>query len=267
MGAMAAPYWTVDAFTSAPFAGNPAAVVWLEAPRDAAWMRSVAREMNLSETAFIHPEKTCSFGLRWFTPAVEVRLCGHATLATAHVLAQEGQLARGSAARFETLSGVLTARAVETGIELDFPARPARPAEPPAGLLEALGARAIAVARSAEDWLVELADEDAVRALSPDFRGLGRIDARGVIATARARVGPHDFVSRFFAPAAGIDEDPVTGSAHCTLAPWWAAKLGRTELLGFQASARGGEVRTRLARERVLLTGGAVTVARGQILV
>jgi len=263
------PLFQVDAFTAEPFAGNPAAVCLLEDDADPGWMQRVAAEMNLSETAFLHPDGTGRFGLRWFTPAVEVELCGHATLASAHVLWTEGLTGDGRALRFDTASGMLTARPGGDGtIWLDFPATPAEPVDPPAGLLEGLsGAAARWVGRGRFDYLVELEDEAAVRGLAPDVRRLEGLGPRGVIATAAGDgSGGHDFVSRYFAPAAGIDEDPVTGSAHCTLGPFWAERLGRTELTGFQASARGGLVQVRPSGDRVLLGGRAVTVLRGQLV-
>jgi PhzF family phenazine biosynthesis protein len=262
---MSIPVYTVDAFTEQAFAGNPAAVCLLEAPRDDAWMQSIAAEMNLSETAFLVPHAGDGFDLRWFTPAVEVALCGHATLASAHVLWESGTLGAKDAARFHTKSGVLTAARNGHGIELDFPARPADPAEAPDGLLEALGVSPKFTGKSAYDWLVEVANEREVRAARPDFAAIAQTPARGVILTARAAANDDgiDFVSRFFAPRAGVLEDPVTGSAHCTLAPYWAAKLGRTELTGRQLSARGGVVRVRLDGDRVTLGGQAVTVMKG----
>ena len=255
----------VDAFTDRPFGGNPAAVCVLTGARDAEWMQRVAEEMNLAETAFLVPGPD-GYELRWFTPACEVDLCGHATLASAHVLWEEGLLEPGATARFHTRSGLLTATRSEGLIWLDFPATPAAAAAPPAGLLEALGATPRWSGRSPFDWLLELDSETAVRRLDPELSRLARIDARGVIVTALATDGRHDFVSRFFAPAAGVPEDPVTGSAHCALAPHWAERLGRTELSGYQASRRGGTVRTRLVGDRVLLGGTAVTVMRGEVL-
>jgi PhzF family phenazine biosynthesis protein len=256
----------VDSFTDRPFRGNPAAVCILDAPRDASWMRDVAREMNLSETAFV-VARGAHFDLRWFTPEVEVDLCGHATLAAAHVLFEDGVLASDAIAHFETKSGRLSARRRGDWIEMDFPATRAVAADPPGGLLDALGvASPTFVAKNASDYLVELVDEREVRAVSPDMRALARTEARGVIVTARSSDPTFDFVSRFFAPRVGIDEDPVTGSAHCTLGPHWSLKLGRAELTGYQASARGGTVRTRVQGERVLLAGQAVTVLRGTLL-
>jgi PhzF family phenazine biosynthesis protein len=255
----------VDAFTDRPFAGNPAAVCILDGPRDDGWMQRVAREMNLAETAFLLGRRD-GYDLRWFTPGVEVDLCGHATLASAHVLWEEERLGREEAARFHTRSGLLTASRQDGLIWLDFPSTPAREEPAPAALVEALGATPRWTGRSPFDWLVELESERVVRALDPDLSRLARIEARGIIVTAPAEGGTHDFVSRFFAPAAGIPEDPVTGSAHCALAPFWRARLGLDELLGYQASARGGTVRTRCVKDRVLLGGSAVTVMRGEVL-
>jgi PhzF family phenazine biosynthesis protein len=268
------PLFQVDAFTTEPFVGNPAAVCLLEEQdADPGWMQRVAAEMNLSETAFLRPgPEPGSYGLRWFTPTVEVELCGHATLASAHVLWTEGRVEAGRPIRFDTASGDLAARAAGDGtIWLDLPATPAEPAEPPDGLLEALGGGPVRwVGRGRFDYLVELADETAVRGLAPDLRRLGRLSSLGVIVTAKAdgAAGPGscDFVSRYFAPAAGIDEDPVTGAAHCTLGPFWAARLGRDELTGFQASARGGLVQVRPEGDRVRLGGRAVTVLRGRLV-
>lgn len=254
----------VDAFADRPFAGNPAAVCLLDGPRDEGWMQSVAMEMNLSETAFLLPQDD-GFRLRWFTPAVEVALCGHATLASAHALWEDGVLAESDEARFHTLSGLLTARKEGEWIYLDFPAKPEDETEAPAGLADALGATPVYVGRSQFDLLVEVEDEAAVRALAPDLVLLRQVEARGVIVTARADGGGLDFVSRFFAPRVGVDEDPVTGSAHCVLAPYWARKLGRDALTGFQASRRGGIVRVRAADDRVILGGQAVTVLRGTL--
>jgi PhzF family phenazine biosynthesis protein len=256
----------VDAFADRPFAGNPAAVCVLPGERDAAWMQDVAREMNLSETAFLLRQED-GFRLRWFTPAVEVELCGHATLASAHVLWEDGWLAASETARFHTRSGLLTARRDGEWIWLDFPAAPPHPAEPHPDLLPALGIEAPRyVGGSRWDVLVEVESEPAVRALQPDIAALRRVPMRGVIVTARSDSLEHDFVSRWFGPAVGVDEDPVTGSAHCVLAPFWAERLGRDELTGYQASARGGVVRVRVRGERVGLGGRAVTVLRGELV-
>jgi len=256
----------VDAFTDRPFSGNPAAVVVLEKPVDERWMQNVALEMNLAETAFLVRRRDEDFDLRWFTPAVEVDLCGHATLASAHVLWEDGHLARDARARFHTRSGVLTADRRDGSIVLDFPATPAQKVEPPEGLIRALGVRDTYVGKNAFDYLVEVDSEAVVRATTPDFGALGAIGGRGVIVTARASSAGFDFVSRFFAPAAGINEDPVTGSAHCTLGPFWAARLAKTSFVAYQASPRGGVVRVELAGDRVLLGGQAVTVLRGELV-
>jgi len=256
----------VDAFTNRPFAGNPAAVCVLPSAPTEQWMRDVAREMNLSETAFLVPEND-GYRLRWLTPAVEVDLCGHATVASAHVLWEDGHLPAGQQARFYTRSGLLTADRAGDWIELNFPAKVAEPAEAPEGLLSSLGvAQARFVGRNAWDYLVEIDSDETLRALSPDHSSLRKIPVRGVIVTARPANGEFDFVSRFFAPGSGIDEDPVTGSAHTALGPYWAGKLGKKEFTAFQASVRGGVVRVRLDGDRVILGGQAVTVMTGSLL-
>lgn len=256
----------VDAFTDRPYAGNPAAVCVLPGAADEGWMRDVAREMNLSETAFLHPEGA-AWRLRWFTPLAEVDLCGHATLAAAHVLWEDGHLAPAEPAGFETRSGRLGAARQGAWIELDFPGTPPSEAAAPPGLLQALGvAQPRWVGRSRFDYLVELADASQVRSLQPDYGALVRVATRGVIVTAPGDVAGVDFVSRFFGPAVGVDEDPVTGSAHCCLGPFWGARLGRAALVGYQASARGGTVRVALQGDRVRLGGQAVTVLRGELV-
>ncbi|HEV8398568.1 MAG TPA: PhzF family phenazine biosynthesis protein [Gemmatimonadales bacterium] len=262
---MPLPIIQVDAFTDRPFAGNPAAVCLLPAAAETQWMQDVAREMNLSETAFLVP-RSGEFDLRWFTPAVEIDLCGHATLASAHVLWEEGHLPATTQARFHTRSGLLTADRTGDWIELDFPATRAEPAPAPAGLNAAIGVTPRFVGRSRFDYLLEVDGEEIVRGCKPDFGALARVDVRGVIVTSRAAASSYDFVSRFFAPRAGVDEDPVTGSAHCALAPYWTEKLGRAALVGYQASARGGTVRVRLRDDRVILGGQAVTVLRGTLM-
>jgi PhzF family phenazine biosynthesis protein len=259
--------YQADAFTDVPFRGNPAAVCPLPEARGEAWMADVAREMNLSETAFLVRRPDGAFDLRWFTPAAEVPLCGHATLASAHVLWETGAAPAGETLRFHTKSGVLTADRLPDGaIELDFPARPTEEAPAPEGLADALGAAPRFVGKSTLDYLVEVASEDVVRGLAPDIRRLRALPVRGVIVTAKASTAGFDFVSRFFAPGVGVDEDPVTGSAHCTLAPFWATRLGKAEMTGYQASARGGVVRVRLVGDRVKLGGRAVTVLRGELV-
>ena len=256
----------VDAFTPVPFGGNPAAVCVLrEAPAEQ-WMRDVAREMNLSETAFLTPENG-HYRLRWLTPAVEVDLCGHATLASAHVLWQDGHLPEGQQARFQTRSGLLTADRRGEWIEMDFPVKLAAKSEAPPELLPALGVKSARfVGRNAFDYLVEVDSEAILRGLSPDHTTLRKLPVRGIIVTARGESGGFDFVSRFFAPGSGIDEDPVTGSAHTALAPYWKDRLGKSEMVGFQASARGGVVKVRVNGDRVILGGQAVTVMTGELL-
>jgi PhzF family phenazine biosynthesis protein len=257
---------TVDAFTNTPFAGNPAAVCVMPEPRPDAWLRNVAREMNLSETAFLVP-RNGDFDLRWLTPAVEVDLCGHATVAGAHVLWEDGHLPPGKQARFHTRSGLLTADRRGDWIELDFPVKIATAADPPVELLPALGVISpLAVTKNVFDYLVEVESEEQLRALKPDHSTLRKIPVRGVIVTARSSTPEFDFISRFFAPGSGIDEDPVTGSAHTALGPYWGAKLGKAEMTGYQASARGGVVRVRLNGERVILGGQAVTVMQASLL-
>lgn len=263
---MSTPIYQVDAFSREAFGGNPAAVCILESSRDAAWMQSVAEENNLAETAFVERRED-GFGLRWFTPLVEVALCGHATLASAHVLWTEGDVPDDQPIRFHTLSGVLTATRRDFAIELDFPSQDASPADPAPGLLEALGiASPVYVGRNQFDYLVQVESATKLRDLAPDFARLRNIETRGVIVTAESDSTKFDFLSRFFAPAAGIDEDPVTGSAHCCLAPYWQERLGKSELTGFQASPRGGIVGVRVAGERTFLAGEACTVIKGELV-
>ncbi|HEX8298841.1 MAG TPA: PhzF family phenazine biosynthesis protein [Rubricoccaceae bacterium] len=257
----------VDAFADRPFSGNPAAVCVLDAPAEAAWMQAVAGEMNLSETAFVVPDGAGAFGLRWFTPTVEVDLCGHATLAAAHVLFETGALAPDDAARFDTRSGRLVVRtAGEAGYTMDFPATPPEPADTPPGT-DAVFGESVWTGRSRFDLFLVLPSEAAVRALAPDPAAVAALGARGVIATALANAdAPYDVVSRFFAPGAGVPEDPVTGSAHCAIGPYWAGHLGTSTLRCFQASRRGGHVGVCVAGDRVELTGRAVTVLRGALV-
>jgi PhzF family phenazine biosynthesis protein len=265
----------VDAFTSKPFAGNPAAVCILPEPGDAKWMQDVAREMNMSETAFLvrsrfpgsrNAGQSDGYDLRWFTPVVEVELCGHATLASAHVLWEEGHLRSEQQARFHTLSGLLTAERKGDWIEMDFPATPEQPTQSPPGLADMLGASPRYVGKNQFDYFVELDSEDVVKNLRPNFSMIEKLPVRGVIVTAKSSSGECDFVSRFFGPQSGVAEDPVTGSSHCCLGPYWGKKLNKTELVGYQASARGGVVRVRLGGNRVYLQGQAVTVLRGELL-
>lgn len=255
----------VDAFTQVAFRGNPAGVCFAPRGVDDEWLQRVAAEMNLSETAFLWPEGD-AWRLRWLTPRVEVDLCGHATLAAAHVLWETGRLPEDAPAKFLTRSGALSARRLPDGrIELDFPATPPSPEEPPAGLLAALRLeRAETVLKTRFDYLVVVDEERIVRELRPSFGALAELDVRGVIVSAAGESGP-DIVSRFFAPGAGVDEDPVTGSAHCALAPYWSARLGKPVLSAYQASDRGGALEIELCGERVALRGHAVTVLTGEL--
>ena len=262
---MSIPITIVDAFTDKAFSGNPAAVCVLEQDPDRQWMQNVAREMNLSETAFVVPRGD-AWALRWFTPLVEVDLCGHATLASAHVLWEMGRAERDLAVRFRTRSGELLAKREGGQVWLDFPALASVWADAPPMLGDALGAHVVAVAKSNFDYLVELESEAVVRDLKPDLGMLASLAARGIIVTAAATTPGFDFVSRFFAPRVGVPEDPVTGSAHCVLAPYWGERLGKTGMLAYQASARGGVVQVERVGERVMLGGKAVTVVRGQLL-
>jgi predicted PhzF superfamily epimerase YddE/YHI9 len=263
---MSQPVTVVDAFTDRPFAGNPAAVCVLREPKPNEWMQQVAAELNLAETAFLLRSRD-GFALRWFTPTVEVDLCGHATLASAHVLYQDAYLPREETARFHTRSGLLTASLNGTRIMLDFPATPPAEERPPSDLLSGLRLESARwIGRSRFDYLVEVGSEAEVRALAPEFAVLGRLEARGAIVTSRADGDqPYDFVSRFFAPGAGIPEDPVTGSAHCALAPYWRSTFGRDAMVGYQASARGGTVYVECRGNRVMLGGNAVTVWTGYL--
>ena len=261
---MGIPVFQVDAFTAKAFSGNPAAVCLLEEEAEVQWMQSVAAEMNLSETAFLVPQND-GFGLRWFTPTTEVDLCGHATLASAHVLWEKGRLVENETAHFHTRSGLLTAELRGDWIELDFPSTPADPIEPPVGLSSLIGSVPKFVGRSRFDLLIELTDAEELSDLDADFMGLSSLPVRGFIVTAKSDVPEYDFLSRFFAPATGVQEDPVTGSAHCALAPYWAEKFGKTEMVGFQASLRGGVVKVKYVGDRVKLFGQAVTVLRGEL--
>jgi predicted PhzF superfamily epimerase YddE/YHI9 len=262
---MALPITVVDAFTDSPFSGNPAAVCVLEREPERHWMQQVAREMNLAETAFLLKRED-AWALRWFTPTVEVDLCGHATLASAHVLWQDGVLAPEATATFRTKSGILTAARRKDWIWLDFPTLPCEWADAPPSLREVLGTGTKAVARSRHDMLVELDSEAVVRDLKPDLELLSRLPVRGLIVTAVATTPGFDFVSRFFAPQVGVPEDPVTGSAHCALGPYWSERLGKDVMLAYQASARGGVVKVEMRGERIGLGGQAVTVLRAELL-
>ena len=268
----------VDAFADGPFTGNPAGVCLLGTAVPDAWMQALAGEINLSETAFVGPAASQPLPLRWFTPAAEVELCGHATLASAHVLWETGRMPRDEAIRFTTLSGILTATRSGDWIQLDFPATPAVEADVPPGLLAALGLAdgPRFCGRSRFDYLIEVESERTVRELEPDLPRLARLPVRGVIVTSRSEDPPalgdsatgarYDFVSRFFAPAVAVNEDPVTGSAHASLSPYWTARLGRQELIGYQASRRGGFVRVRSAGDRVIIGGRALTTMRAELM-
>lgn len=267
---MSIPITTVDAFTDRPFSGNPAAVCWLDEPRDAAWMQSLAAEMNLSETAFVSPAEG-GVSLRWFTPAVEVPLCGHATLASAHALWSTSRVAAGATIRFFTASGELVATSKDGWIALDFPRYEHTNDSATDDVTTALGVTPVESVRLAPEaghapcFIVRLENERAVRDTAPDFAALRETGAT-VSVTAEGDASDVDFVSRFFAPQAGIDEDPVTGAAHCWLAPFWTSRLGRQAFTAHQVSARGGTVRVTLAGERVRLEGQAVTVMEARLL-
>lgn len=255
----------VDAFTGKAFAGNPAAVCLMDAPRDATWMQEVAREMNLSETAFVEkaPE---GFGLRWFTPEVEVDLCGHATLASAHVLWEEGTVDADASITFSTRSGPLICHQRRDRIEMDFPSRPVTEVDAPHGLAQAVGVSPVSVWHGAIGYVLELRSEAEVRDARPDFQKLAGVPGGWTCITAPATTGGFDFVSRFFAIASGIDEDPVTGAAHCALGDFWSKRTGRMEFRAYQCSARGGVVFVRVDGDRVHLGGQAVTVLRGELV-
>ncbi len=266
---MYAPIIQVDAFTTQRFSGNPAAVCLLAEEADPSWMQAVAAEMNLSETAFVRRVKDNTFSIRWFTPTVEVPLCGHATLASAHALWEHKHVEASETITFKAKGSILTATPESGWICLDFPAMPVGPTATPKGLVEGLGGEPIGVYESSGSFpmvLAEMNDADAVRALKPDFARMRHDTIDACIVTARDDTGEFDFVSRFFGPGVGVDEDPVTGSAHCSLGPFWSAKLGKTDLVGHQVSARGGVVRVRSRGDRVDLLGQAVTVMRGELL-
>lgn len=256
----------IDAFTSSAFRGNTAGVCIPDGPADAMWMQQVASELKHSETAFLFP-KDSGWNLRWFTPVKEVELCGHATLAAAFTLWETGRVPPNEEISFDTLSGILVVRQDGDWISMDFPAEPASISMPVPGLGQALGVEPLYTGRNKFDYLVELPLADDVCSLEPDMEALTAIRARGIIVTAVSDSPNFDFVSRFFAPSVGIPEDPVTGSAHCCLGPYWGDKLGRTDLVGFQCSARGGVVRVKLNGDRVIIRGHAVHVFAGKLLV
>jgi len=256
--------YQVDAFAEKPFSGNPADVCILNEKLDEKLMQNIAREMNLSETAFLVKEGE-EYNLRWFTPDAEVDLCGHATLASAHILWEKGYLRKDQKAKFSTKSGLLTAKMNKGWIELNFPTILEEKTKPPVELLEALGVEAIYVGKNKFDYLVEVESEEIVATIKPDFMKLLKVPVRGVIVTSKAK--EYDFVSRFFAPEVGVWEDPVTGSAHCCLGPYWQKKLNKDEFVAYQASERGGILRVKVVDERVLISGKAVTVLEGELLI
>jgi PhzF family phenazine biosynthesis protein len=262
---MSTPLYLVDAFTDRAFSGNPAAVCLPDGLRDPVWMQAAAAEMNQAETAFVRPRADGDWDLRWFTPTVEVELCGHATLASAHVLWATGRVPPAAPIRFHTQSGVLSCTDSGGRIEMDFPAEPAAAVQSPAEEAFALGAAPTFVGRNRMDMLVVLDSAAEVRNLAPDLGQVAKIKARGVIVTARSDLPEADFVSRFFAPQSGVAEDPVTGSAHCCLGPYWRGVLGKDDLIGYQASKRGGTVWVRCAGDRVILGGSAVLVVEGHL--
>jgi PhzF family phenazine biosynthesis protein len=261
---MSLPLFQVDAFTDQLFAGNPAAVCLLDKKREDHWMQQLAAEMNLSETAFLLKQSD-DYSLRWFTPRVEVELCGHATLASAHVLFEMGLIASGEEAHFHTLSGLLTARKTGDWIELNFPTQPPKAIEPPEAIIKAVGIHPGYCGKSNGKYLFEVANEEIIRNLQPEFAVIKNLTKEDIIVTSVASTPGFDFVSRFFAPSIGIDEDPVTGSAHCVLAPYWQGRLGKTEFKAYQASARGGVLRVRLAGDRTFISGQAVTVFKTEL--
>lgn len=263
---MSLTIYQVDAFTSVPFKGNPAGVCILDGPAGEEWMQSVALEMNLAETAFLYRSGE-RYNLRWFTPTVEVDLCGHATLASAHVLWETGLLAHNCKAEFDTRSGLLTAWADNGAIEMDFPKDEEKECDLPVELGQALGVKPLYTGRATFDYILELESENAVEGLKPDFDLLKKVPMRGVMVTSLTDSDKYDFVSRFFAPSAGINEDHATGSAHCCLGPYWEKRLGKKELRAYQASPRGGELSVRTKGDRVVLGGNAVTVLRCELIV
>ncbi|KYG01599.1 isomerase [Sorangium cellulosum] len=256
------PIYQVDAFTSRLFAGNPAAVMLMDRFLDDSLLRNIAAENNLAETAFLVPDGE-RYRLRWFTPTTEVPLCGHATLASAAVVMERLEPGR-TEVIFESASGPLTVRRTQTGYVMNFPSRPSVPTPPPPNLAEALGAAPVEVLTDTFNYIAVLEDAQAVRALSPDIAAIARMDRAGVVVTAPGDAS-YDFVSRYFAPAKGIPEDPVTGGAHCALTPYWAARLNKTAFFAFQASRRGGELVCRLVDGRVELEGACVFYLEGKV--
>jgi PhzF family phenazine biosynthesis protein len=257
--------YQVDAFTDKPFTGNPAGVCILDKPADKNWMQNVAKEMAISETAFLYPEDS-GYNLRWFTPNAEVDLCGHATLASAHLLWEKCYADKEDILEFHTKSGTLTATLKEGWIGLDFPVLDEEETEVPEGLVEALGIKPVYVGRNIFDYIVEVSSEEELSKINPDFTKLANINARGFSVTAISKSDEYDFVSRFFAPSVGVPEDPVTGSAHCCLGPYWMKKLNKSNLTAYQASARGGFLKIKVMGNRVLISGKSVTAIEGMLL-
>ncbi|MDP4092856.1 MAG: PhzF family phenazine biosynthesis protein [Bacillota bacterium] len=262
---MKVPIYQVDAFATEPFTGNMAGVCILNEPKSSKWMQHVAEEMNVSETAFLLKQEN-GYNLRWFTPTVEVDLCGHATLASAHVLKETGLLKKDETVKFHTLSGILTAKLDGDYIELNFPSDPAENIEIPEMLKEALGTDICRAGKSRLGYIAEVESEEIVRKLKPDFKLLAKLPLDGTIVTSLSSSKNYDFVSRFFAPSIGLDEDPVTGSAHCCLGPYWKEKLQKNEFVAFQASRRGGILKLKVAGGRVYIKGNAVTVIKGELI-
>jgi predicted PhzF superfamily epimerase YddE/YHI9 len=260
-----AKIYQVDAFTTEKFKGNPAVVCLLDRPADDHWMQSIAAEMNLSETAFVFPIPD-GFSLRWFTPTIEVDLCGHATLATAHVLFETGVLPANRQARFHTLSGVLTVDLQDNMLLMRFPAEPPKEMPVLPIVSRIFGVTPVYTGQNRFDMLIHVRDADTVTDFVPDFYELSQIPVRGIILTSKSEDPQFDFISRFFAPRVGVNEDSVTGSAHCCLGPYWSKILGKTELRAYQASARGGEVRVQVLPTAVNLGGYAVTVMHGELV-
>jgi len=256
--------YQVDSFAMRPFEGNPAAVCVLESPKDEEWMQNLAEEMNLSETAYLVKQDN-GYSLRWFTPTAEVELCGHATLASAHILWEQGFLDESATAVFYTLSGELGARKTGDWIEMDFPSEEANPCPIPDEIGRSLGVNAVFTGKNRMDWLIEVESEEVLRSLKPDYNLMMRVPSRGVIVTSSSDDPAYDFLSRFFCPWHGINEDPVTGSAHCCTGPYWREKLGKDELTAYQASKRGGTVKIKFSGDRVLLSGQAITVMVGEL--
>jgi PhzF family phenazine biosynthesis protein len=259
------PIFTVDAFTDKPFSGNPAGVCVLDSPLNEKQMQNIAFEMNLSETAFLSKKDDGSYGLRWFTPAVEVDLCGHATLASSHILWETKKEDKSAELQFQTRSGMLKANFRNGGIELDFPLIDSKPMETPKGLIKALGVEPVNLFKTQWNYIAELDSEETVRKVKPDFDLLQALEAWGTIITAKSTMKGYDFVSRFFAPAKGVKEDPVTGSAHCALGPYWMNRFGKNKFKAYQASERGGTIGVRVDGNRVYITGNAVTVLSGSL--